>query len=75
MTTTFFGRLTAVLVLCFFMACAPQPEEPTYVPVRLPAQEKPKGDGYYCPMKCEGNKLYKSNRYPCPVCKMKLVHT
>ena len=50
-------------------------EEPEYIPVVLPQPEQPKSTGYYCPMKCEGEKVYDSKRYPCPVCKMKLVHT
>lgn len=72
---TVMHRFLAMAVLCSLLSCGGQQQEPRYIPVRLPAQDKPKGEGYYCPMKCEGNKVYQSNRYPCPVCKMKLVHT
>lgn len=50
-------------------------KEPAYIPVNLPKEQAPKVIGYYCPMKCEGEKVYENDSKPCPVCEMKLVHT
>ncbi len=67
-----------ILFFCVALyACGEQvkKDEPTYVPVNLPKEEQPKTAGFYCPMKCEGEKVYETDRNPCPVCEMKLVHT
>lgn len=67
-----------ILILAIFLgACSTNTkhEEPTYVPVNLPKESQPAIAGYYCPMKCEGEKVYDNDQKPCPVCNMKMVHT
>lgn len=40
--------------------------------IHLQANDNPGKAGYYCPMRCEGDKVYdKPGR--CPVCNMKLI--
>ncbi len=70
-------KYTFFILAIFLGACTSNTkvEEPTYVPVNLPKESQPAKAGYYCPMKCEGVKVYDDDQNPCPVCKMKLVHT
>ncbi len=70
-------KYAVLFVVVLLSACSSnsKTEEPTYVPVSLPKESQPAKAGYYCPMKCEGEKVYENDRYPCPVCDMKLVHT
>jgi hypothetical protein len=67
-----------ILILAIFLGAFStntKHEEPTYVPVNLPKESQPAIAGYYCPMKCEGEKVYDNDQKPCPVCNMKMVHT
>lgn len=79
LTPRFLLNSKAILIASVFIFSSCQSgtkeESPEYVPVNLPKEEAPAQAGYYCPMKCEGNKVYDSDRYPCPECEMKLVHT
>ena len=70
-------KYTVFLLFVFLGSCSSDTkvEEPKYVPVNLPKEAQPIMEGYYCPMKCEGEKVYPDKRKPCPVCEMKLVHT
>lgn len=70
-------RYLFIITTFFIAGCSSNQanQEPTYIPVNLPKESAPKESGYYCPMKCEGEKVYQSKRQPCPVCKMKLIHT
>lgn len=63
--------------LLVFSSCNTETKntEPTYVPVKIEKEPAPKEDGFYCPMKCEGEKVYKDKSKPCPVCDMKLIPT
>jgi hypothetical protein len=71
--------LYSLVFLTFFFLCSCQNEakveEPKYIPVNLPKEEEPKEVGFYCPMKCEGEKVYQDKKNKCPVCDMALIHT
>jgi hypothetical protein len=70
-------RLGCIIGIALLHGCgtATESSEPVYEPVKLEKEEAPKGVGYYCPMKCEGDKVYETDRNPCPDCDMKLIPT